>query len=58
MPSEARIKKSVSDGSWGPLKDQFAVTHARRALRTTEQPEDDIFRRTNVQRQAPPEDGS
>ena len=30
----------ASDGSWNPLKDQFAVTHARRALRTTEQPQD------------------
>ena len=30
----------ASDGIWDPLKDQFAVTHARRALRTTEQPED------------------
>ena len=30
----------ASDGIWDPLKDQFAVTHARKALRTTEQPED------------------
>ena len=30
----------ASDGVWDPLKDQFAVTHARKALRTTEQPED------------------
>ena len=30
----------ASDGIWDPLKDLFAVTHARKALRTTEQPED------------------
>ena len=30
----------ASDGIWDPLKEKFAVTHARRALRTTEQPED------------------
>ena len=30
----------ASDGVWDPLKDKFAVTHARKALRTTEQPED------------------
>ena len=29
-----------SDGIWGPLKDQFAVIHARKALRTTEKPQD------------------
>ena len=29
-----------SDGIWDPLKAQFAVTHARRALRTTEQAQD------------------
>ena len=29
-----------SDGIWDPLKDQFAVIHVRKALRTTEKPQD------------------
>ena len=29
-----------SDGIWDSLKAQFAVTHARKALRTTEEPQD------------------
>ena len=29
-----------SDGIWDPLKEQFAVIHARKALRTTAKPED------------------
>ena len=30
----------ASDGIWDPLRDQFATTHARKALQTSEQPED------------------
>ena len=40
VDDEADFLILASDGIWDPLKDQFAVTRARKALRTTEQPED------------------